>query len=61
VSPVRPKVAVVGRRLAPEDHRLRDFLTRTAQPYDWFEAGSPEAMELLIARSVAEAELAQVS
>jgi thioredoxin reductase (NADPH) len=26
-----------------EDYRLRDFLTRTAQPYEWHEAGSPEA------------------
>ena len=34
MSPVRPKVTVVGRRLAPSDHEVRDFLTRTAQPYD---------------------------
>jgi thioredoxin reductase (NADPH) len=27
VSPVRPAVRIVGRRLEPEDHRLRDFLT----------------------------------
>jgi thioredoxin reductase (NADPH) len=47
VSPVRPTVRVVGRRLDPEHHRLRDFLTRTAQPYVWLEAGSPEAEELL--------------
>ena len=32
VSPARPDVTVVGRRLDPEDHRLRDFLTRSAQP-----------------------------
>ena len=55
--PVRPKVTVVGRRLAAEDHRLRDFLTRTAQPYDWFEAGSPAADDLLAARGLAGAEL----
>jgi thioredoxin reductase (NADPH) len=47
VSPVRPTVQVVGRRLEVEDHRLRDFLTRIAQPHEWFEAGSPEALELL--------------
>jgi thioredoxin reductase (NADPH) len=57
VSPVRPKVTVVGRRLAPEDHRLRDFLTRTAQPYEWIEAGSPEALELLSASGAPDAEL----
>ncbi len=32
-----------------EHYRLRDFLTRTAQPYEWHEAGSPEA-ELLLER-----------
>src|SRR5438094_3226601 len=26
-----------------EDYRPRDFLTRTAQPYEWHEAGSAEA------------------
>jgi thioredoxin reductase (NADPH) len=40
-------VQVVGRRLEAADHRLRDFLTRIAQPHAWFEAGSPEAVELL--------------
>jgi len=33
----------------PEHYRLRDFLTRTAQPYEWYEAGSAEA-DLLVAR-----------
>src|SRR5437868_7822121 len=47
MSPVRPTVQVVGRRLEPEHHRLRDFLTRTAQPHEWLEAGSPEAIKLL--------------
>jgi thioredoxin reductase (NADPH) len=43
VSPVRPTLTVVGRRLVPEDHRLRDFLTRIAQPFEWIEAGTPQA------------------
>jgi thioredoxin reductase (NADPH) len=30
-----------------EHYRLRDFLTRTAQPYDWYEAGSADAERLL--------------
>jgi len=47
VSPVRPRVKVVGRRLDPEHWRLRDFLTRTAQPHQWIEAGTPEADALL--------------
>ena len=57
MSPVRPKVQVVGRRLEAEDYRLRDFLTRTAQPYDWLEAGSVEADELLDRVGLAGAEL----
>ena len=40
--PPREKVTVVGRRLAAEDHRLRDFLTRIAQPYEWIEARGDE-------------------
>jgi thioredoxin reductase (NADPH) len=47
MSPVRPTVQVVGRRLDAEHYRLRDFLTRTAQPYEWHEAGSAEADQLL--------------
>ena len=31
---------------------MRDFLTRTAQPHEWFEAGSPEARELLTRRGL---------
>jgi thioredoxin reductase (NADPH) len=57
VSPVHPDVTLVGRRLAPEDHRLRDFLTRAAQPYEWVDAGTPEAEALLDARGAAGAAL----
>jgi thioredoxin reductase (NADPH) len=44
---VRPTVQLVGRRLEPEDHRLRDLLTRAAQPHEYFEAGTPEADAVL--------------
>jgi thioredoxin reductase (NADPH) len=47
VSPVRPRVKLVGRRLDPEHYRVRDFLTRIAQPAEWLEAGTPEADALL--------------
>ena len=47
MSPIRPTVQVVGRRLDPDHHGLRDFLTRTAQPHEFYEVGSPEADELL--------------
>jgi thioredoxin reductase (NADPH) len=47
MSPVRSNVHIVGRRLDPEHHRLRDFLTRAAQPFEWHEADSPEAASLL--------------
>jgi thioredoxin reductase (NADPH) len=43
---------VVGRRLDAEDYRLRDFLTRTAQPYDWLEAGTSEADAFLDEREL---------
>src|SRR2546423_3966553 len=49
MSPVRPTVQVVGRRMDANHYRLRDFLTRTAQPYEWHEAGSAEA-DLLLER-----------
>jgi thioredoxin reductase (NADPH) len=49
MSPVRPKVQVVGRRLDAEHYRLRDFLTRAAQPYEWLGAGSAQA-DLLLER-----------
>jgi len=52
VSPVRPRVKVVGRRLDPEHWRVRDFLTRTAQPHEWIEAGTPEADALLAERGL---------
>jgi thioredoxin reductase (NADPH) len=57
VSPVRAGVQVIGRRLEPGDHELRDFLTRSAQPHEYLEAGSPEADALLAARGVPDAEL----
>jgi thioredoxin reductase (NADPH) len=57
MSPVRPTVQVIGRSLEPEDHRLRDFLTRTAQPYEFFEAGSPPASDLLATHGLDEAKL----
>jgi thioredoxin reductase (NADPH) len=57
VSPVRPNVQLVGRRLEPEDHRLRDLLTRAAQPHEYFEAGTPEADALLAGAGAAGAQL----
>jgi thioredoxin reductase (NADPH) len=37
----------VGTLLDPEAHRVRDFLTRIAQPHELIEEGSPEAEALL--------------
>jgi thioredoxin reductase (NADPH) len=47
MSPVRPSVTVVGRRFDAAGYRLRDFLTRTAQPHTWVEAGTPESARIL--------------
>jgi len=57
MSPVRPNVHVVGRRLDPEHHRLRDFLTRSAQPFEWHEAGSESADDLLARHGAARHDL----
>ena len=57
MSPVRPSVQVVGRRLEADHHRLRDFLTRAAQPHEWFEAGTPDADALLAERGLRDAPL----
>lgn len=57
MSPARPWVWVVGRRLDPEHHRLCDFLTRGAQPYEFLEAGSDEADSFLAARGLSGAQL----
>jgi thioredoxin reductase (NADPH) len=45
--PPRPTVKVVGRRLDPEHYRLRDFLTRAAQPHEFYEAGTVQADAVL--------------
>jgi thioredoxin reductase (NADPH) len=50
-------VQVVGRRLEPGDYRLRDFLTRTAQPHEFHEAGSPAADAVLAKAGAAGAAL----
>ena len=55
--PPRPTLKVVGRRLEPEDYRLRDFFTRTAQPHEFYEAGTPQADAILTAAGAARAAL----
>jgi thioredoxin reductase (NADPH) len=55
--PPRPPLKVVGRRLDPDDYRLRDFLTRAAQPHDFYEAGTPAADEVLDRAGAREATL----
>src|SRR5436305_7455564 len=57
MSPVRPIVQIGGRRMDPEHYRLRDFLTRTAQLYEWHEAGSAEAVAALETRGLTDATL----
>lgn len=54
MSPVRPAFIVIGRRLEPAHHRLRDFLTRIAQPFEWIEAGTPAARRSLDERGLAD-------
>src|SRR4051794_20240725 len=40
-----------------DHYRLRDFLTRTAQPYEWYEAGTAAADALLEQRGLRDAPL----
>ena len=47
----------MGQRLEPEHHRLRDFLTRAAQPHQFYEAGSPQAEAVLAKAGARDAEL----
>jgi thioredoxin reductase (NADPH) len=54
MSPARPTLQVIGRPLDPGDHRLRDFLTRGDQPYEFYEPGAPEALELLARHGITE-------
>ena len=55
--PPRPPLTVVGRRLDPDDYRLRDFLTRAAQPHEFLEAGTPGADRALAEAGAAGAAL----
>jgi thioredoxin reductase (NADPH) len=57
MSPPRPTVQVIGRRLEPADHELRDYLTRAAQPYEFYEAQSAAARELLARHDIADPQL----
>lgn len=47
MSPIRPTVTVAGRRMDNDAHRIRDFLTRIAQPFAWVEWGTAQADDLL--------------
>jgi thioredoxin reductase (NADPH) len=55
--PARSTLQVVGRRRDPGHYRLRDFLTRIAQPYEWFEAETSVADRLLAEHELTEADL----
>ena len=57
MTSLRPTLTVVGRRLEPEHHRLRDFLTRVAQPFEWVEADTDEADRVLSERGLGQADL----
>jgi thioredoxin reductase (NADPH) len=57
MSPIRPTVTVVGHRMDSDSHRLRDFLTRIAQPYEWHEAGTAAAEAIRRTHGVSEDDL----
>jgi thioredoxin reductase (NADPH) len=49
MSPVRPKVTLIGLRHEPGHYELRDLLTRAAQPHDWLDADAEEGRSALTA------------
>jgi thioredoxin reductase (NADPH) len=55
--PPRPTVHLIADSLSPEGHRLRDFFTRTAQPYEFHQQGMPDADAILRTAGAAGAEL----
>ena len=57
MSPARPSVQLIGHALDPSHHRVRDFLTRAAQPYSFAEYGSVESDRILAAHGIADARL----
>ena len=57
VSPQRPTVQVVGRRLDPGDHQLRDYLSRADQPFEFHEHDSPAARVLFARHGIVEPRL----
>jgi thioredoxin reductase (NADPH) len=55
VPPVFEGLKVVGHRLSPEAHRVREFLTRNLVPYRWLDAeSSDEARQILDASGAVE-------
>ena len=57
MSPQRPTVQVVGRRLDPGDHQLRDYLSRADQPFEFHEHDSPAARVLFARHGIVEPRL----
>jgi thioredoxin reductase (NADPH) len=57
MSPQRPTVQVVGRRLDPGDHQLRDSLSRADQPFEFYEHDSPAARVLFARHGIVEPRL----
>jgi thioredoxin reductase (NADPH) len=52
MSPPREDVEVICRALDPDQHRIRDFMTRAAQPFDFHEVGTPDADRVLVERGL---------
>ena len=57
MSPQRPTVQIVGRRLDPGDHLLRDCLSRADQPFEFHEHDSPASRVLLARHGIVEPRL----
>src|ERR1700761_1313273 len=46
--PVTPGVVLVGTRASPGAYAIRDFLSRNGYPFEWVDAGQPEAVRAVL-------------
>ncbi len=46
--PVTPGVVLVGTRLSRGAYAIRDFLSRNGYPFEWVDAGQPDAVRVVL-------------
>jgi thioredoxin reductase (NADPH) len=46
--PVTPLIVLVGTTVSREAYAIRDFLSRNGQPFQWVDAGEPDAVRAVL-------------